>query len=58
MDFRVGSIPQDPDRYSGDPAKKKRVKAKGRQPEEEWSERSDHEEIEDCYAPSEKTEAE
>jgi hypothetical protein len=58
MDIRLGSIPHDSTRYSDESAKKKRVKAKSRHDEEEWSERSDHEEIEDCYTPSEKPDEE
>ena len=58
MDIRLGSVSQDSTRYSDESAKKKRVKAKGRQEEESWSERSDYEEIEDCYTPSEKHEEE
>ena len=58
MDIRLGSIPQDSTRYSDESAKKKRVKAKSRQEEEAWSERSDYEEIEDCYTPSERAEDE
>jgi thymidylate synthase ThyX len=53
MDIRLGSISQDSTRYAAESAKKKRVKTKSRQDEEAWSERSDYEEIEDCYTPSE-----
>ena len=52
MDIRLGSIPQDSTRYSDESAKKRRIKTKSRQDEEAWSERSDYEEIEDCYTPS------
>ncbi len=58
MDIRLGSIPQDSTRYSDESAKRKRIKAKSRQEEEAWSERSDYEEIEDCYIPSGKPEDE
>jgi thymidylate synthase ThyX len=58
MDIRIGSISQDSTRYSDESAKKKRLKTKSRQDEEAWSERSDYEEIEDCYTPSEKRDEE
>ena len=54
MDIRLGSLQPDSNRYSDDSLKrKKRVKTKSRQDEECWSERSDYEEIEDLYTPSE-----
>jgi len=53
MDIRLGSVQPDSTRYSDESSKRKRVKSKSRQDEETWSERSDYEEIEDCYTPSE-----
>jgi hypothetical protein len=58
MDIRLGSIPQDSTRYSDESAKKRRIKAKSRQDEEAWSERSDYEEIDDCYTPSDSRDTE
>lgn len=58
MDIRLGSIPQHSTRYSGEPAKNKPIRAKKRQDEEAWSERSDYEEIEDCYIPIDRREEE
>jgi thymidylate synthase ThyX len=58
MDIRPGSIPQDSTRYSGEPANKKPIRARNRQDEEAWSERSDYEEIEDCYIPIDRREEE
>ena len=53
MDIRLGSVQPDSTRYSDESSKRKRVKSKSRQDEECWSERSDYEEIEDLYTPSE-----
>ena len=54
MNIRLGSIQPDSTRLSDPPSKRnKRVKSKDRHEEETWSERSDYEEIEDCYMPSE-----
>jgi hypothetical protein len=54
MDIRLGSVQPDSTRYSDEQSKRaKRVKTKSRQDEECWSERSDYEEIEDLYTPSE-----
>ncbi len=59
MDIRLGSVPPDSTRYSDESSKRaKRLKAKSRQDEECWSERSDYEEIEDLYTPAEKGEEE
>jgi hypothetical protein len=58
MDIRVGSIQPDSTRYSDASAKKrKRPKSEAHhevREEEVWSERSDYEEIEDCYTPSDR----
>jgi hypothetical protein len=59
MEIRLGSVQPDSTRYSDASSKRaKRVKATSRQDEECWSERSDYEEIEDCYIPAEAGEKE
>ena len=58
MDIRVGSMQPDSDRYTDTTAKRKRLKTKGPHDEEVWSERSDYQEIEDVYTPSEAEEKE
>ena len=59
MDIRLGSVQPDSTRYSDQsPKRAKKVKTKSRQEEENWSERSDYEEIEDVYTPSQPGEKE
>ena len=58
MDIRLGAVQPDSNRYSDTSSRKKRIKAKGAHEEEIWSERSDYDEIEDIYTPSEKQEDE
>ena len=53
MDIHLGFISPDSSRYSDPQSKRaKRVETQTRHDEEAWSERSDYEEIEDCYIPS------
>jgi hypothetical protein len=57
MDIRMGPVQPDSTHYSNDLSKRgKRVKAKSPHEEEDWSERSDYECIEDFYTPSEPSE--
>jgi hypothetical protein len=59
MDIRLDALQPDSSRYSDASSKrKKRIKAKGPHEEEVWSERSDYDEIEDTYMPSENLEQE
>ena len=53
MDIRLDGLQPDSNRYSDASPKKKRLKTKGPHAEESWSERSDYEEIEDTFTPSE-----
>jgi hypothetical protein len=58
MEIRLGALQPDSSRDFGASSRKKRIKAKGPHDEEIWSERSDYEEIEDTYTPSENSEDE